>query len=445
MNIGPVYVTDILVLGTFFIVGIKLIIHRKNVLDNFRTIGISALPMIFFLIWIIYKSLTSEISFVHLRDLAPYAYIAIGLISISTFGLTSAEGQRLTFRIIFAGLTLHSFLVFLSSFWPTIPKSLPLIDQSKQLYMLSLRPDIDISLVGVLAAYLLSNFLSKVRNRWILALPFFLLILLISSSDSRAGFISALVSISFVLALHFPNLKNSNLRFMLKNFFTGFALVFTCFGLAAFQSDIPARIQGLFGAIESNYNTQTNFDTKVLIDLQKENVSSTNLAPPNSQSYSEATANARIRSWQQLLSWQYSSPSITWSGVGFGRNFMIESGAGAALLGDENPLLKEVRSPHNYLLGTQARLGIPGIILFGLVFFQTISTLLITRAEITQRKMLMISSLLFFSLIVPALFGVILEAPFGAIPFWWGIGIILANKSLPQASNVQATGLYKKD
>ena len=56
----------------------------------------------------------------------------------------------------------------------------------------------------------------------------------------------------------------------------------------------------------------------------------------------------------------FRSPERTAIGVGFGRNFIEESGSRNVLEGDT---YTNVRSPHNYVIGTLARLGVFGALL----------------------------------------------------------------------------------
>jgi hypothetical protein len=108
----------------------------------------------------------------------------------------------------------------------------------------------------------------------------------------------------------------------------------------------------------------------------------------------------------------------TATGVGFGPDFVTDSGTSFALEGTE---YEDVRSPHNYLVGTLARLGVFGALLAGSVMVAAAGLgLRVLRSRPDTVSVL--AALLVLALPVPALLGVILESPFGAIPYFWAVG-----------------------
>lgn len=87
-----------------------------------------------------------------------------------------------------------------------------------------------------------------------------------------------------------------------------------------------------------------------------------------------------------------------------------------------------MRSPHNYLITSFARLGFVGLtIVVGLLV-----TLLTAAARTIRRgppdELTSLCVLLVIALLVVAMLGVILESPFGAAPFYWAAGILLAGE-----------------
>jgi len=136
------------------------------------------------------------------------------------------------------------------------------------------------------------------------------------------------------------------------------------------------------------------------------------------------TANARVHSWTALIGYLDRDPGRETLGVGFGPDYLEESGASVLLLGTLNA---EVRSPHNYLLGTWARLGLVGVILFlGLLTAGLrLARLLAIRAPRVRDDDLL-AMLLVASIPVIAFVGVVLESPFGALPFFWATGHLSA-------------------
>jgi O-antigen ligase len=138
------------------------------------------------------------------------------------------------------------------------------------------------------------------------------------------------------------------------------------------------------------------------------------------------TSKARTEAWSVLLDYASASHSRTVAGVGFGVNFMGDSGAGVRLYGssDVGPTLP--RSPHNYWLNTLLRVGLVGLALF-VALLSTVSVrLALYRAELARSHLLRLAALLLVSLIPPMTLGVVLESPFGAVPFFWCMGVVVS-------------------
>ena len=74
-------------------------------------------------------------------------------------------------------------------------------------------------------------------------------------------------------------------------------------------------------------------------------------------SQAAGTVSVRQQVWADVISYVYRSPIRSAVGVGFGRDFIFESGTRDAL---EGGVYTNVRSPHNYIVGTLARLGVAG-------------------------------------------------------------------------------------
>lgn len=132
------------------------------------------------------------------------------------------------------------------------------------------------------------------------------------------------------------------------------------------------------------------------------------------------TTHARLKAWTAVIDYLEPSPRREWVGVGFGPDFMHSSGADVLLLGNINP---DVRSPHNYFVGTWARLGLIGLALDVLVIVGGLHLAIVLRRrapELTDVDVLAIMATV--ALPVAASVGVILESPFGAVPYFWALG-----------------------
>ena len=87
-----------------------------------------------------------------------------------------------------------------------------------------------------------------------------------------------------------------------------------------------------------------------------------------------------------------------------------------------------VRSPHDYFIGTFARLGFIGLGFIIAVMAQLARRMVRFRRRIAEDELTDLLGLAYRRAVVPvaSLAGVVLEAPFGAVPFWWAAGLILA-------------------
>jgi hypothetical protein len=137
------------------------------------------------------------------------------------------------------------------------------------------------------------------------------------------------------------------------------------------------------------------------------------------------TAIARQEAWSLVIKDAATDPARLVIGSGFGPDFLDRSGAAVWF---EGSVEKGVRAPHNYVLNTLARLGLVGVALMAWVVAA------VGRAVVRQRRRetgtahdgfeeLLV--LLVSALAVASLLGVILESPFGAVPFWWAAGLLL--------------------
>ena len=110
-------------------------------------------------------------------------------------------------------------------------------------------------------------------------------------------------------------------------------------------------------------------------------------------------------------------------GAGMGVDFLEESGTLHYLEGTE---YTGVRSPHDYLIGSFARLGLVGVGLILAILVNLLHRMARFRRRIAEDELLMFAALTVIAMIPVASFGVVLEAPFGAVPFWWAAGLLLA-------------------
>lgn len=118
------------------------------------------------------------------------------------------------------------------------------------------------------------------------------------------------------------------------------------------------------------------------------------------------TASARLIAQKRLIDW-IDQNDLEIFGAGPGREMLIESGAYRWLSGSV-----DVRQPHNWWVSVYARFGLLGTLLW---FFLTIILWKPFKGKIFSVK----KNYFLLSILVSSSFSVILEAPFGLIPFYF--------------------------
>lgn len=155
--------------------------------------------------------------------------------------------------------------------------------------------------------------------------------------------------------------------------------------------------------------------------FERLSASVTNLWRPTSDvAGAEGTANARYETWGVLTDWISQDPVRDAVGVGFGPNFLVDSRADVTLFGGG---IDAVRSPHNYLIGTWARLGLLGLATaVGLTLAGWRLAWLVARGTGDLGDVDLLAVLLAVTMPLVAFVGVVLESPFGAVPYFWALG-----------------------
>ena len=318
---------------------------------------------------------------VALRDFAPYGYAVVALLS---FVLVSADGPRQ--RIwVYGALCFHLVWVSGAPHLQDAPWSGLMLGGAP---IFTLRPDFDSAILGLAVGLALHDLLKRGRStrRWeIAALVLFgfangyqLLALV-----TRAGLLAGLVAVGAVLLSWF--MRGSTWRDLWGR--RGIALVVGVMALLIMTLASPPG-QRILQAVRGE------------------------------QGNALGTLQAREAAWSGVSDFVTSDATRTAVGVGFGDDFLTDSGTVYALEGDS---YTGVRSPHNYVIGTLARLGLAGALLAGLVLAASARLAVLTLARPTG-AVTALAALLVLTLPVTALLGVVLESPFGAIPYFWAVG-----------------------
>lgn len=120
----------------------------------------------------------------------------------------------------------------------------------------------------------------------------------------------------------------------------------------------------------------------------------------------KGTVNARVTAQSQVISWTLAN-DLALFGAGPGREIVLESGAYKLLSGSV-----DVRQPHNWWVSIFSRYGGFGLLFWMFLVSYYFGTL--TKARFYDSR-----TYVLISILITATFGVILESPFGLIPFYF--------------------------
>lgn len=380
----PLFLTDILIaLAAFHLIsgaalGARARLRRKTptillVLVGF--IGARAL-------------LSSDLSLLTLRDAAPYAYVAVALLALKAPGGRRTE-QR-TADLAYASLVVHAVWVAVAVLEPGFLARLPILGDGATA-VLEIRSDHDGALLGLGAGVFAQRALADRRRVWNAGLTCFSIAVLLTL-ESRAGLVAALVAVIFIVGVairHHPSATTRPLALLAAPILVvGTALLLP-------QTSVGERL-GLAGDIGAASGS--------------------------------GTANARLRAWERVLDYTTDNSARTLAGVGFGRDFLSESGASVYL---EGAVHRGVRSPHNFLIGTFARTGLAGVALVGTVLVMAIrySLRLASRSRGAPDELYVLAGGYVMATLVTSSVGVILETPFAAVPFYFFLGVLLRDRT----------------
>ncbi|WP_375405696.1 O-antigen ligase family protein [uncultured Amnibacterium sp.] len=350
--------------------------------------------------------LGGDFSFAAIRDGAPYIYVLLGLLGFYAVRRATAAQRARTAKLFVVALAAHAIWYTVVLALPDLPTYLPLLNETQGVYVFSQRPDVDCALIGVLAAYLLWRALRFRRYVPLLVVLYIACWLPIALSLSRAGLLGAVVASGFVLLLMLTDRR----RPPLNRIAVGFVVV----------------VAALLGA---GLVLSSDVGSKFIATVDP----TAGTAATNEGEIGQGTARARSNAWNHLVAWDFEDAGRATVGVGFGPDFLRDSGStvllvGAALDEDVTP-----RSPHNYWLGSLSRLGTIGLALLVATIAITLWRAWRSRSLLREDGFALIVASIVYSLILPASFGVVLESPFGAMPFWWSVGCVLGLATMASA------------
>jgi O-antigen ligase len=303
------------------------------------------------------------------------------------------------FRIV---LVFHQTWFSLFTFFPSLGALMPTLPGSQNVHLFQIRPDFDTALSSVLLALLLFDFLSgknSIKQFFLISI----ILLTILSNQTRTGLMTLVSSLLLTIYVSKKSQKKDTSN---KKLPYGIILVLATLLFAAYISltsiDLPLfdKFKNTFAFLGQNGTLNSG------------------------QELGGGTTSARFNSWSFLIENQFSTVALFLFGYGFGTNYMLSSGASFLLLGSSSLDLEFTRNPHSFLLSVFCRLGILGLIFFIFFFVTILKSCVRVLKSGKDPEFSILSITMVTSLFLASQFGVILETPFGAIPFYFFSAIV---------------------
>jgi hypothetical protein len=381
VHVGPLYIGDVLLCAAFLQ---AICLRSLSGLRHRRIHGPGILVGLLLLVTGFHLLAVEGDLRMAARDAAPFAYAAIAYLSAGGYQRASDLGRARTVRLIHGGLLLHLGWMVVATLAPEFVATMPRVGMTR---VFEIRTDFDVAVLGVLAGL---SILRIRRGRiWLHGSVAAAALTTGLAQVNRAALLSCCACVLVAVLLRAA--RNGRITFR--------TVPLGAIAVLAVVVVLPMSPAG-----------------QRLLALNKGATASSEMVE-NAQ----GTKRARLIAWERVVTYTLDDPVRTAVGVGFGPDFL-------QLSNGDLPIGRGtgVRSPHNYLITLFARLGFIGltIVVALLVSLLTIAMRIVRRGPPDELTSLCV--LLVISLLVVALLGVILESPFGATPFFWAAGILLA-------------------
>lgn len=390
---SPLFITDILIA----IAVVDRFLGRAEY-GTPKVSGGRSSPTVIFTIFFTYVSARGLFSVDHIltmnwvRDLMPFLYGILAFISADSFARSNEAERKKTMKYIWWALIFHLFWISAVVLAKLPTERFPNMPGS-DVPIFSTRPDADMAVLGITAALLLRRLIRGECNRFWGTAALLLSVVTTASMHSRAGLIALAVALVLSFACTYSTApKKGDKRFMMA---------------MAVPVALSVALVGL---------SQTTPGERLLASITSSSTGSLN------EQSARGTERARELTWNGVINWTFDDTGRALLGSGFGNDFLRESGVIQYLEGTE---YVAVRSPHNWFVGVLARMGVVGL---GLLALSLAAAGLIIKRNIRRigdNEILTLSAVGVAALLPVAALGVVLESPFGAIPFWWFLGIIM--------------------
>ncbi|MDS0244254.1 O-antigen ligase family protein [Microbacterium aurantiacum] len=332
-----------------------------------------------------------------LRDSIPFLYAILAFLAAYGLRTSTSVTRAATARVLRWALTIHLLWVACVALTDN-SGGFDVLGPLSAAPVLQVRPDIDVAIIGVAAGACFRQVLLGRRRFWNLAGMTLALLVVFTTTGTRAGQISLVICLAAAFAFTYAASRQAQGRRLAMAFLVPALLAATLIVLPTTSAG-ERLIATVAPQLSANTDGQLN---------------------------AQGTQRAREMTWDMVITWTNEQPARALFGSGFGNDFLQESGTKAFL---EGTTYTNVRSPHNWFVGIYARLGIIGLALAVLWVGQLMLIMWQTRQKVGADDLLAVASLTVLAIIPVATLGVVLEAPFGAIPFFWAAGLIMASRA----------------
>ncbi|MFE9773385.1 O-antigen ligase family protein [Streptomyces sp. NPDC005931] len=394
--VGPVYVTDVLLAAAVLHMAVCRLLTGHRAGPTRGPGSLVVLVVLVVLATLVRVTASEGDALLIARDAAPFVYVAAAYLAARGYLLADEPGRQRTARLLHGALVVHlcwvAFVVLMPGFSVTL----------SQLWsgpVPQVRPDLDTALLGVLAGASILRF-RRDEGTWLNALVAGVSLALALTMHSRAGLLACCVCVVVGLVGGAGRSPRASARTLVL-------AVSAVVLLIVLLPSSPAA-QRLMASVD-----QAGVSREVAAGAA-------------------GTSNARKVAWSRVIAFTLDDPARLLVGVGFGPDFLKDAAADEAL---GSQTYKGVRSPHNYLVTAFARLGLLGLaMIVGLL----VSIVAAAHRVLTERhhpdELTATCVLMALSLLVIAMLGVVLESPFGAVPFYWAGGVLLASRHRQRSS-----------
>ena len=325
-----------------------------------------------------------------LRDGIPFLYGIMAFVAVRSLATSEASTRERTARVFWWAMGVHLVWTSLVHFTGTGSGfTIPGFSDS----VFQVRPDIDSAIIAITVGMCLRQILLSRHKFWAF-LGLLVGLSTVFTLGTRAGLISVFVALALsfyvtYMATHTPSKRR-----------------------VAMVLSVPALLIILAIIVPTTTPGQRLIAT---VDPSQSGTSA--------QQNAQGTQRAREMVWSAMIEWTNEDTARQLFGSGFGNNILDQAGVTRLL---EGTTYTDVRSPHNWFVGIYARMGTIGLALAAGWVLQLMMLILRHRQRIGDDPLFAISALTIVSILPVASLGVVLEAPFGAVPFFWAAGIIMS-------------------